>query len=420
MESSVAPGSRPQNSNVFSHLLGRLRILAPLIDWCLALGLVAIVAMRYSRALQQLRFRSGYDLEFHTNAIRHGIKITHPLFHYSTLWIEQLTHVSLQDAAFYVLLFYCGLTAILIHCILRVYLKGVISLPVTIALTASLMHITGLWLPSIHNQRLLGIGSPNTMHNPTTLTLKPFALLATLTFWQVITSPNRNRALFMAIAATILSILSVLAKPNFALAFIVGAPLACLILLVSRRIKCARLPLLAIPVLTTTALMYIQWVATYKEISDGSGVIYAPLAVASHFHPYPLIGLLQLTAFPLAVIVWRPKIFADSLFLLTFSVFMVSLLQYFVLAESGPRYLHGNLAWGKDSISAIIFPVVLGFAIREVALHRSLKPVLATLLLPVLYFWHLWSGIEYFDHVMIYGQHTGRQSEVCIEYDAAK
>jgi len=419
MESSAAPVSSAQSPSFLSRLLGRLGVFAPLVDWCLGLGLVAAVAMRYSQALQQLR-RSGYDLEFHTNAAIDGVKITHPLFHLSTMWIKQLANIFPQDAAYCALLFYCGLTAFLIHCILRVYLKGVVSLPVTLALTASLMQITGLWLPTIHNQRLLGIGSPNTMHNPTTLTLKPFAFLVTLTYWQVMTSQSRNRALLMAIAATVLSIVSVFAKPNFALAFIIGAPLSCLVLLLCRSVRFSRLPLLALPVLTTAVLMYLQWIATYKEASDGSGVIYAPLTIASFFHPRPLIGLLQLTAFPLAVVIWRPAIFRDRLFLLTASIFIVSLMQYFLLAESGARQFHGNLAWGKDTISAIIFPVVLGFAVREVALRHSLKPVLLALLLPVLYFWHLWSGIEYFNHVMIYGQHTGGQSELCIEYGATK
>lgn len=420
MESNTALGSSSHSPPVTSYLVSRLRFLSPLVDWCLALALAAAVAMRYCEALQQLQLRSGYDLMFHTNAIRHGIKITHPLFHYSTLWVGKLAQISLEDAAFYVLLLYSGLTALLFHHILRIYLKGVVSIPVTIALTASLMHISGLWLPSVHNQRLLGIGSPNTLHNPTTIALKPFAILATLTFWQAITAQTRNRALCMTIAASILTILSVFAKPNFALAFIAGAPVACLLLFVCRRISFARLPLLAIPVLATTGLMYAQWLATYKEISDGSGVIYAPLVVASFFHPHPIVGILQLTAFPLAVVIWRPKIFKDPLFLLVISVFAVSLLQYLLLAESGPRQFHANLAWGRDAISAIVFPVVLGFAVREIILHRSLRPVLVTLLLSVLYFWHLWSGIEYFNHVRVYGQHTGGQSEACIEYGTTK
>jgi hypothetical protein len=420
MEPSTATGSSTRSPTLISRMLIRLRILAPIIDWCLALGLVVIVAMRYSRAIQQLRLRSGYDLEFHTNSVRNVINVKYPLFHYSTLWTEKLFSVPLHDAAYYVLLFYCGLTAILIHYTLRIYLKGLVSIPVTIALTASLMHITGLFLPSFHNQRLLGIGSPNTLHNPTTLALKPFAFLVTLAFWRTITASTRNRALVLTILTAILAILSVLAKPNFFLAFAAGAPIACFILFCFRRIRLMRLPIAAIPILAGVALLYLQWVATYQENQDGSGLMYAPLVVATFFHPQPLLGLLQLTAFPLAVVIWRPKIFGDSLFLLAVSTLIVSLVQYYLFAESGPRQFHANFAWGKDVCIAVLFPIVVGFAVRELVLHRSLKPVLATLLLPVLYFWHLWSGIEYFDHVMIYGQHTGRQSEVCIEYESTK
>lgn len=420
MEQIATSGSSTHSPSLISRILVRLRVVAPIIDWCLALGLVTIVSMRYSRAIQQLRLRSGYDLEFHTNFARNAANVQYPLFHYSTMWTETLANVSLPDAAYYVLLFYCGLTAILIHHILRIYLKGVVSIPITIALTASLMHITGLFLPSFHNQRLLGIGSPNTLHNPTTLTLKPFAFLVTIACWRIITAPTRTRALVMAVITAILAILSILAKPNFFLAFVAGAPIACLLLFCCRRMRFMRLPIAAIPVLAGVGLLYSQWVAFYQENQDGSGLIYAPLVVATYFHPQPLLGLLQLTAFPLAVVIWRPKIFGDSLFLLAVSTFIVSLVQYYLFAESGPRQFHANFAWGKDVCIAVVFPIVVGFAVREVALHRSVKPVLFTLLLPALYFWHLWSGIEYFDHVMIYGQHTGQQSEVCIDYESTK
>ena len=367
------------------------------ILWMVAVAWAYLLATQYHACYFKMLDDSISDLRQHLNFMPNlgPGRVPHPLFHRSTLWLMSLSGCSLHAAALYVLFFYNTLTAVGLFCVLRVYLRGLVQLPVVLILLCSLMQISGLWYPSFHERIFLGVGSPNVMHNPTTLVVKPFAIGVVLALVAGVEAKQILKGVGLICIATVLAVLSTYAKPNFAIAMLVAVPLVGTIFVITRRLTVVRLMLMMCPVLATITVLYIQWIAQYNAQSP-NGIALSPMTIATYYHKSPFVGAVQLMAFPLGVALVCPKIFKDTLFSTAFMIFVVAVVQYWLLAETGPRHLDGNFGWGKDIASHAVFACALGYSVREVIVGGLRRNALLLLCMAILYTWHLWSGINYF------------------------
>jgi hypothetical protein len=199
----------------------------------------------------------------------------------------------------------------------------------------------------------LGQLSPTVWHNPTVIAALPLAVAA---FWAFLLPPLR-RARDEGVAGLLLA-LSVLAKPNFALAFL---PTAALLRLLGRgRLaqKLAALILLSAPAVLALGWQYHQALATGLTVAGEGVLAVQPLEVWQGFSPHPLVSALVSLAFPLAVAVlaWRGARLGRAL-AAAWLLALVAVAQFALLAEPGPRLDDGNYYWGVVPAVYLLFLV---------------------------------------------------------------
>lgn len=226
-------------------------------------------------------------------------------------------------------------------------------------LLAIAMPLPNWWKQGIY----LGQPSPNVWHNPTTIFCTPIvlslfsrALRATYTLKQD-----------DAIQTGLLFALCALAKPNFPLAF---AP-CCAVMLFLRLhrhhgvdhsrfdwphffsvTKCGLMMLAPIMI-----LMGIQFVLTFGSAKpESSGIEFAPFKVWKLFSPNIFGSVLLGLAFPIFVLVLYPKhCWQDASVVWAWWTLAIALIQLALLAETGPRWAHGNFLWGSLFATTIVF-----------------------------------------------------------------
>ena len=197
----------------------------------------------------------------------------------------------------------------------------------------------------------LGQLSPTIWHNPTVIASLPFAVAA---FWLLGQGERPTR---LQIVGCLMLGLSVLAKPNFALAFL---PTLFLLFLLGRLDRSALLLGVAatLPIL---GWQYQHWSAFGVTRLATTGIItLQPLEVWRLFSPHPLASLLLSIAFPLAVALFarrdaRQREALVAAWLLT----AIATAQFALLAEAGGRWRHGNYYWGTVPAVYILFLVSL-------------------------------------------------------------
>ncbi|QMT58823.1 hypothetical protein [Legionella sp. PC997] len=193
---------------------------------------------------------------------------------------------------------------------------------------------------------------PNQWHNSTLILAMPFNLLLFYYSVKEIRAERWSSFLIMGI----LSLISILCKPNFSLAYL---PILCVAILIlnfnshhyfQAFIKCA---LVAIPSLLV--LLY-QWYFTFIDSSvplHNSKTIIAPFLVWSHFSPHIIISLLLSIAFPLSIfILYFEKI--NLYLILAWLTFLLAVASFSFLAEY-PNWVNGNYGWGLISSCYILF-----------------------------------------------------------------
>ncbi|WP_454781362.1 hypothetical protein [Legionella sp. WA2022007384] len=193
---------------------------------------------------------------------------------------------------------------------------------------------------------------PNQWHNSTLILAMPFNLL--LFYYSV--KEIRSERLTSFLIMGVLSLISILCKPNYSLAYL---PILCMTILILNLksyhyfrafVKCA---LVAIP---SILILLYQWYFTFVDSSvplHNSKTIIAPFLVWSHFSPHIMISLILSIAFPLCVLFFYfNKI--DFYLTLAWLTFLLAVASFSFLAEY-PNWANGNYGWGLISSCYILF-----------------------------------------------------------------
>jgi hypothetical protein len=236
-----------------------------------------------------------------------------------------------------------------------------------------------------------GQPSPNVWHNPTGIFALPFALALFLSGMKLVELPTLRQSAF----TSGLMVLSLLAKPNYVLAFgpVLGIVLLSTFLRLRRDGTIATVTALSILVLTfipSLAILVIQ----HFTLTQDHRIIYSPLEVwtmdrfSKSKSNIPWAILLG-TAFPLAVALCYPRqANSSSRLFICWSALAVAIGTFACFAETSKYRGHGNFGWGMTLADSVLFAVSLEFLLEQQGMIRR------TLCLAVLGL-HVVAGVIY-------------------------
>ena len=249
----------------------------------------------------------------------------------------------------------------------------------------------------------LGNVPPNVWHNSTTIFLMPFAVLL---FWKsyemLIKAKNDYKDL---IVITLLIAINLAIKPSFFLCFVAAFPL---ISLIKNRFN-KNFWLQMIPMFVGGVLLIIQAKIIYAETtvslySAGSLKI-APFHIWNYFTANTIhLSLFASCLFPvLLVLAYFGQIRKSLMFQYASLIFIVSLLWYILVSETGPREFHGNFSWQAITGSYILFmasvSLFIQFSFQKDKFTRRDKILALVLSL------HVISGLFYIYHILTTGSY---------------
>jgi len=194
----------------------------------------------------------------------------------------------------------------------------------------------------------------NVVHNPTVIAGRALAILQVLAIDRYLLRSTSGGW----IALPLLTVLSSWAKPNFNLCLV---PALAILLLPSLKSAEGRQSLLR-PILLffvpAFGALSLQYLVVYGQATAPSSVIWAPFAVALSSGQHPWRDLALSCLFPALALALHPCWLRNSAAIrLAVAVFLSSCFYTYFLAESGPRFTHGNFWWGSQ-ISLLILTLI--------------------------------------------------------------
>jgi hypothetical protein len=210
----------------------------------------------------------------------------------------------------------------------------------------------------------LGDLSPNRWHNPTGVFAMPFALAVFICGARTVSRPSWHGAAQTSVALC----LSLLAKPNYVLAFgpclVVGLGAA-----TWRAIRQGQLTARsAVGVLLLTfAPAAVVLGAQFVLFASDSRILYAPFEVwrlftRDHVTDSILVGIV----YPLAVVICFPReANSSSTLTMAWAALGVGLATFALFAESGDRIAHGNFSWGMIFADQVLFVASTAFLLQQ-------------------------------------------------------
>ena len=240
---------------------------------------------------------------------------------------------------------------------------------------------------------------PNVWHNSTILFLFPFAmLLFDLSYKQLKTyDAKRNGWIFLLI------LLNLFIKPSYFFVFISVYPF---LLLFNYKLK-KEFWYSIIPLVVGFIILIIEYIIIYKTVQpttkEASSVIFMPFYRNPEFEDLYLIPIAMLFSmfFPILYTLFNlPKLVKNQLFWYTSLSFLVSVLIFFFISESGPRASHGNFYWQIVICNWICFFVALLALLKDIKFEgKTLKNMSLISLFSI----HVIMGIIYFVRILVTG-----------------
>lgn len=258
----------------------------------------------------------------------------------------------------------------------------------------------------------LGQINPNVWHNSTTILLMPVAIILFTRSYQffAIGEPNRREAWIL----TGLAVLSILIKPSFFFCFAPVFPLFVLMRFgVKRSFWWAMLPVVIGGIVLAGQYYLIFRLSPSLPdavATEASGVQIAPFLVWGASTSNYIWSLISSLLFPLTFLICFPQfIQKTSASTYAWVLFLVAMVIFILVAETGDRALHGNFAWQAVVCSFMLFmvtvrdllkliPMLQGDPLNKVIGWR-VKVCLAVFLL------HVIAGVVYLGKILITGSY---------------
>ena len=223
---------------------------------------------------------------------------------------------------------------------------------------------------------MIGYFNSIVYHNPTLIALRLFAIPVSWFAYYVFTDRGRQTAgkrsgtLFLCV---ILMLVSIMAKPSYAVALIPGCCIFAILHLLQRRPVDWTLLVGAI-LLPGLALLALQYRITYVDHSGESGVAIGFLKFFEHHVPLATmpIRLLFSIVFPLGVLLlYFNEARQHVNLMLSWVVFTVGALIALFVYETGPRESSGNFVWTGYIVTFVLMYSSLSFVIERAVIDLS-------------------------------------------------
>jgi hypothetical protein len=356
---------------------------------------VLVAAVFWQPLQRNLELREYTDFLYHAGLaaeqLRTGALNTgYFLFHWAAI-AASFVAGSMEQAAVLVVLASRVATALIVLWFFGLATTGLAPRLAAWAIVIAAMVVTPITLFTItvYNTYSGYIGI-NTHHNPTTEVLRPLALGSFIALGAWFDRPERRLLwLFGGLTA-----LSVIAKPSYALclypALLFFVPFA-----FPPHERVRRGAALALALAPTVAIQVLQFYAYYGESSD-SAIVFEPFAVLHEPIAVLVAKLAASIAFPLAVLWLFPREAGGDIYLrFGWRLLGAGLLLHVLLAESGPRMMHGNFGWSSQIALFLVFVAALRVWARVLFRAEPAPPTYRLLASTLVLALHLASGIVY-------------------------
>jgi hypothetical protein len=232
------------------------------------------------------------------------------------------------------------------------------------------MPLPNWWKP---DQIYIDKIAPNIWFDATTILTTPFAILLFFSALRWLEALTLRTFIWVAVS----TLLSVLTKPNYVLAFYPILGLVVLIRAASKGRHDTRRALLLYTGLglVLCGILYFQYLDTIAKggvwadpsVSKGSAhVVFAPLAVWSLYSPNIPASLLLSLVFPLSVVaLYFKEVKTNAGIGLAWSVLAIAILQYALLAETGTNFGAANWSWGSNIAMYLLFLVSASVVVSQ-------------------------------------------------------
>ena len=335
-----------------------------------------------------------------------------PFWHLLTYGVVKLLHCRVEIAAGIVSGLLIVLTYVIAFVTIRNTVPGLEGHEVA-GLDLVLHLVSAIYVPFFNKEPFLGQGTPNIWHNPTTICVRPIALLTLLLVASMCMEVReaefeKGIPVGKAILTAILLILSCLAKPSFVQVFypaIFTLMVIWLIMFKGKNLKVA-FQLLAVCI-PSLLVMILQFVSAFYSTNDGSeGIQIAPFAVAGARTPSIPISMILVCAFPFLMLIItaikKEFTWGDAL---AWLMYLWGLIWRLFLAEKGDRMYDGNFSWGYMLAIYLVWYMAMKnylkfyFSEQMTGNKRGVGFILATILLAA----HLLSGLYYIFYMVVLG-----------------
>lgn len=336
-----------------------------------------------------------------------SMKESYSLLHYLVFFTSNLFYRFFNFLRFFdfvnvIMNIYILLSILFSYLILHKYFKQQFTTKyISSVVSISLLLVSMIVIDFEYNARIyLGNGSPNPWHNPTYLFLRPFALLLLFYVLEKYVLFSSKVTPFENISFALIGALTMWAKPSFLMSFWPVISLFVSYKVITRKIHYYYLLNLFLLIIPSIIVLYLINLKVFENAESSNKVAISYLEVWSYYSNNIFLSILLLILFPIYVLIISIKKDFNNQDLVIWANFILSLLYFMFLSETGDRKYDGNFSWTYLFASFLLFI----FSIQKLFLHKSNK--LKFNFGVFLFLIHLISGIYYFVKILNGGSYA--------------
>ena len=371
------------------------RIKVPLLLFVLVMLVFAPITYHYAYAKVEADFNQHmqWAIALAQNGLG-GISpdvLAHAGWQIALVLTNKLFHSSFEFAGFLVALFSTGLTALILFFWYQPVLSKtnwpswktvLVILGVCIAAPVSL-----LW--PLDRLMYLGYIGITSYHNPTSILLKPFAILQLIFAYQCFREAGVVNN-WQILLGTLISAVCTFIKPSLAICILPALAVFSTYRILKREYLNYKALFWGLGLPTVIVLVW-QFALTYSA-SQTDAIVFLPFVVMREYSDYLGWKLLLSILFPLALLIaFFHQAIRDTRMILAWLIFLIGIILTYFFAESGPHMMDGNFGWSAEIASLLLFVVSTLFYFEE-----SAKTTKSAKLLTMLWSLHVVFGVLYY------------------------
>ena len=315
---------------------------------------VAFCCLAYNGPVVDYEAHTEFAMQFDWSRLAESVReFSSPLWHTVTSLLTRVLHIPVSFSCALSTSLFCLGTYLAARGILRYYVNDAKYNLICDAVAAMLMFMQPLFVPWFNPNPIIGQGSPVVLHNPTSLAVQPFALLCAFLALRILKNhsaepQSESRTDYFRLSFFVF--LSTLAKPSFIQIFVPALGIYLAVYLISNKFReilfCVRLAACFVPaVLYTFFIMFVEFLSA--DMNNGNTIEFGWFDVWRASSPNIPVSILLGAGFCILYILLKNiRVKNKTEIFLMLLCWIVGILEFGILMESGDRKYHGNFSWG--------------------------------------------------------------------------